>query len=165
MARSARCRATQPAHAHPRLVHRAQRGAATAEFAVGVIAAVLIAVLLLHLVLSGFFDVLLQSLFERGLSLAVDLLATPMSWSLSDIAGGSLSRMSAVSGSAAGGAGEAVVDMSRTVVDTASAAGSSAFSGVRALASSIGSIAEATADATVAALRWVGGPVSSALSW
>ena len=140
----------------PHLSGRPQRGAATAEFAIGVMAAVLIAALLAHLVLTGFFEVLVQSLFERGLDLAVDLLAATVSWSLSDISTVTWSGLSNVSG--AGGAWDAVIDGSSTVA-------SGAVSVSRATASGFASIAEATVHATAQAVRWAGGPVRSALPW
>lgn len=55
---------------------RASRGAATAEYAVGVVAAVLVAALLLQLVLDGFFEGLLRSLFVRVLDALESLLFT-----------------------------------------------------------------------------------------
>ena len=158
MPRSARSDPTQRAQPHQRHGHRPQRGAATAEFAIGVVAAVLVAALLLHLALSGFFDVLLRSLFERGLDLAVDLLATTTSWSLSDISTGTLSGLSAVAKTAGDWARSAVMD-------TASAVSSGALPVGHAAASGAGSVVESLAHATARALRWAGGPVSSALPW
>lgn len=153
-----RCRPTQPAETRAHLVRPPQRGAATAEFAIGVVAAVLVAALLLHLVLSGFFEVLLQSLYERGLDLAIDFLATTLSWSLSDISTGVRSGLSAVSRSAVGWTWDAVVN-------TSSAVSSGALSVSQATASAVSTVAESVFDATARALRWAGGPVSSALPW
>lgn len=157
MTRSNRCSPSRPAE-KSQLVSRSQRGSATAEFAIGVVAAVLLAVLLLHVLLFGFLEVLLHSLFEHSLDLAVDLLAATRSWSLSDISTGARSGLSAVTSSAVGWAGGAVVD-------TSSAVASGAESVSQATASVVGSVAETVVDATKGALRWAGGPVSSALPW
>ena len=136
----------------------AQWGSTTAEFAVGVIAAVLIAGLLLHLVLYGFFEVLLRSLFERTLDVAVDLVGSTLSWSLVDLAQGAWSGWSHVAGSSAG-----------WIRDVAGHYGGSiASDAVRisgAVATQAGSVAGAVVDAAATALRWVGGPVSAAVPW
>jgi hypothetical protein len=149
---------TRRGQLHRHLGGARQRGAATAELAVGVLAAVLIAGLLVHLLLSGFFDVLLQSLFEQGLDLAVDLVAATMSRSLPDISPRAWTGPSAVTGETPGWAWVTVVHTWNTVA-------SGAVSASRATASGAATIAEATLDAAASALRWAGGPVSSALPW
>jgi hypothetical protein len=145
-----------PARHDRRVSLSAQRGSTTAEFAVGVIAAVLVAALLLHLVLYGFFEDLLRSLFERTLDLAVDLVGSTMSWSLVDLVQGSWSGWSAVAGNSAGWIWDVAGHYGGAIA-------SDALSISRAVAARAGSVAGAVVDATAAALRWVGGPVSAAV--
>lgn len=133
---------------------RRQRGSTTAEYAVGVVAAVLVAALLLHLVLDGFFAELLQRLFERALDVVRSLLSAGASaLSLSALASGAWSSLTDVAAAGGGWATDTVSDTFGDVVT-----GVSAMAGWAG--SWLASAGSAALDAASSALRWAGGPVS-----
>lgn len=133
---------------------RHDRGSTTAEYAIGVVAAVLVAALLLQLVLDGWFAQLLQTLFERVLDVVRSLLSAGASaLSLSALASGAWSSLTDV---AAASGGWAVGIVSDTVGDVVSGVSSVAgWAGSRLV-----SAGSAALDAAASALRWAGGPVS-----
>jgi len=133
---------------------RPQDGSTTAEYAIGVVAVVLVAALLLQLVLDGFFAGLLQTLFERGLDVVQSALSAGASaFSLTALASGAWSSLTDV---AAASGGWAVDIVSDTIGDVGSGV-SSAAGWARSGLASAGSTA---LDAASGALRWAGGPIS-----
>ena len=132
----------------------AEQGAATAEYAMGVVAAVLVAALLLALVFAGFFDDLLRSVFERSLDLAVEMFASAASGdSLPGLVAG---LWSTATGGSAGFGWDALVDGVGDVASTAVSVTRSAWSAVTGMATPV-------LDAAGVALRWAGGPISGVL--
>ncbi len=135
-------------------VHRHDRGMTTAEYAIGVVAAVCIAALLLAFVLDGFFDELLGSLFQRILDVVRTVFSAGAgAWSLSDIAAGAWSTLAG-----------AATTTGWWAWDAASAAAGHSLSGASSLVSStwsgLSAAGSAALDVATDALRWVGGPVS-----
>lgn len=135
---------------------RRERGTTTAEYAVGVVAAVLLAALLLALVLDGFFDQLLGSLFGRVLDAAQILFSNgTATFALSEIASRAGFTLTGAVSTTAGW-------IESTTSGTAGVAGSTASSLAGSAWSSLFGAGSAVLDAATGALRWVGGPVSEA---
>lgn len=133
---------------------RPQDGSTTAEYAIGVVAAVLVATLLLQLVLDGFFAGLLQTLFERVLDVVQSALSAGASaLSLSALASGAWSSLTDVGAASGGWAVGIVSDTFGDVVSGVSSAAGWAGSG-------LASAGAAALDAASDVLRWAGGPIS-----
>ncbi len=130
-----------------------ERGSATAEYAVGVVAAVLVAALLLAWVVNGFFDALLGSVFSQTLRAAGAVFDTAAgTWSLRSLGQEAWSVVRESSGSA----WRMLTDATTTVVSTMSMLARHGWQVVAVVGS-------AAAGAASDALRWAGGPVSQML--